>query len=192
VEPSCLARILTVWLALGSLAGFLAPESSYSAEEDARFTVVVRTGDTLGEIATKHYRRFSFWKRIAQWNGIQDPKKLQIGQELVLLKNPDTVNSLTLETDPPRTPASIEPSHAAKSFREAQDLFKVGKFKEAHAKLSNSRKRDSTYIPTWIYEIRALKELGKNDEARALAVELTRNFPALAELQFIQSVLSAE
>jgi hypothetical protein len=47
-------------------------------------THTVKSGDTLWAIAQKEYGDGSRWKEIADKNGVKDPKKLQIGQRLVL------------------------------------------------------------------------------------------------------------
>lgn len=45
---------------------------------------VVKSGDTLSQIAKKHTGNSGNWKKIAVANGINDPRALQIGQKLVI------------------------------------------------------------------------------------------------------------
>lgn len=45
---------------------------------------IVKKGDTLWAIATKYYHNGSAWPRIADANGIKDPRKLAIGTNLVI------------------------------------------------------------------------------------------------------------
>lgn len=47
-------------------------------------TYVVKAGDTLSGIAAKVYDDASEWRRIADKNGIRDPRKLRVGQKLKL------------------------------------------------------------------------------------------------------------
>ena len=42
----------------------------------------MKRGDTLSSIAAKFYRDASKWRKIADANGIRDPKNLKIGQKL--------------------------------------------------------------------------------------------------------------
>jgi hypothetical protein len=44
----------------------------------------VRAGETLSAIAAKYYGNAALWPRIADANGIRDPRKLQIGQVLTI------------------------------------------------------------------------------------------------------------
>lgn len=53
------------------------PQASGSAEE-----YVVEEGDTLASIAERRLGSREEWKRIAEANGIEDPKDLQAGQRL--------------------------------------------------------------------------------------------------------------
>ena len=45
---------------------------------------VVQKGDTLYSIARRFYGSGNNWKTIAELNGISDPRKLRVGQELIL------------------------------------------------------------------------------------------------------------
>lgn len=51
---------------------------------EPRKTHIVKSGDTLWMIAQKEYGSGSRWKEIADKNGVKDPKRLQVGQRLVL------------------------------------------------------------------------------------------------------------
>ena len=43
---------------------------------------VVQRGDRLSSISARYYRRASEWRRIAEYNGIEDPRRLRSGQLL--------------------------------------------------------------------------------------------------------------
>lgn len=45
---------------------------------------VVQKGDTLYSIARRFYGSGNNWKTIAELNGITDPSKLRVGQQLTL------------------------------------------------------------------------------------------------------------
>ena len=61
-------------------------ESSGGGEESADKTKVrvVKEGDTLWQIAKEEYGDPYEWRRIAEENGIENPRRLQIGTELVI------------------------------------------------------------------------------------------------------------
>lgn len=40
---------------------------------------VVQQGETLSSIAARHYRRAGEWRRLAEENGIEDPRRLEVG-----------------------------------------------------------------------------------------------------------------
>lgn len=63
---------------------------------------VVKSGDTLGEIAKAHGTTS---KNLMEWNGISDPTKLQIGQKIVVKPNGSGVS-----TQPSTAPANISTS----------------------------------------------------------------------------------
>ena len=56
--------------------------NSRPGENDTPKNVTVVKGDTLWAIAVKYYGDGSQWKRIAEANGVTDPKKLKIGTVL--------------------------------------------------------------------------------------------------------------
>lgn len=58
------------------------------AEEPAHFHEVTANAPTLSEISKKLYGRARFWKDIAEWNEIDDPRKLRLGQRLLLKRAP--------------------------------------------------------------------------------------------------------
>ena len=51
---------------------------------DHRKTRLVRTGDRLPSIAWEEYQDAGKWRHIAEANGIDDPKRLQVGMRLVI------------------------------------------------------------------------------------------------------------
>lgn len=55
-------------------------ESTMSKHDEK--TYVVASGDTLGKISSKVYGSASKWKKIAQHNGITNPKLLKVGMTL--------------------------------------------------------------------------------------------------------------
>lgn len=67
----------------GSQYGAYEPQPQPPAQPVAR-TYTIRKGDTLWSIATREYGSGQKWKDIAQANPSVDPKKLAIGQQIVL------------------------------------------------------------------------------------------------------------
>ena len=92
-------RILSLALAGTVVAGVPvasahAEETSVEAVEEAALsttTYVVQDGDYLGKIAKKFYGNAAFWEALADYNGLEDPNKLAIGQVLTI---PRDVNEL--------------------------------------------------------------------------------------------------
>jgi hypothetical protein len=64
-------------------AGFGASSSPPRAGSSARRHTVTR-GETLWSIATRYYNDGNLWRRIADANGIRDPRKLAIGRVLTI------------------------------------------------------------------------------------------------------------
>lgn len=58
--------------------------STDTEDESAEKTYVVASGDTLGKISSKIYGTSSKWKKIAEHNGISNPKLLKVGMTLRL------------------------------------------------------------------------------------------------------------
>lgn len=58
------------------------PKEKKDSEESKKHTV--KQGDTLWDLADKHYGDGSKWPEIAKANGVTDPRKLQIGQNLTI------------------------------------------------------------------------------------------------------------
>ena len=65
-------------------------------------TYTVQEGDTFGSIAVKYYSEERMWYQIAQANPSIDPKRLQIGQVIVLPNRETTVRERE-EVQPPTT-----------------------------------------------------------------------------------------
>ncbi len=60
------------------------PTPAPAKTEPAKTTYTVKKGDSLWAIATKFYNNGSVWNRIADANGIKDPRRLAVGQVLVI------------------------------------------------------------------------------------------------------------
>ena len=58
--------------------------NSKPTSKDISNTYVVKKGDTLIAIAKKTTGNSANWSKIADKNGVKDPRKLQIGQKLVI------------------------------------------------------------------------------------------------------------
>jgi hypothetical protein len=61
-----------------------APPAEASAPTEQRRTRVVERGDTLWAIAGQEYGDPTEWRTIADANGVEDPRTLQVGTELVV------------------------------------------------------------------------------------------------------------
>jgi LysM repeat protein len=45
---------------------------------------IVQKGDTLGKIAKNELGDFTLWKKVMEWNNIENPNLIQVGQEIIL------------------------------------------------------------------------------------------------------------
>lgn len=70
-------------LRISPLSGGTAPTSAPKASSSTR-RHTVRAGDTLWALAVRYYGDGALWKRIADKNGIKDPRLLRIGAVLVI------------------------------------------------------------------------------------------------------------
>lgn len=57
--------------------------------EDIEYTI--KKGDTLYELAKEYYGEGSYWKELALYNGVKDPRRLKIGKTIFI---PNDVNKL--------------------------------------------------------------------------------------------------
>ena len=69
----------------------------------------VRTGDILGDISAKYYGTSSRWKEIAAANGISDPRKIKVGEKLVI---PGAANRSSSSSSSSTSP-TLSPSNGA-------------------------------------------------------------------------------
>lgn len=60
----------------------------------------VARGETLWSISLKYYKKGSLWKKIADANNITDPRKIEVGQNLIVPQD---------ETQPAQTPTPNPP-----------------------------------------------------------------------------------
>lgn len=68
----------------GADAGQGATATTEEANESSAVTHVVQLGDTLWALARRYLGDGRRWTEIADSNGVLDPRKLQVGQELVI------------------------------------------------------------------------------------------------------------
>lgn len=78
-----------VAIAVGPITGGAKPPPAVppkptAAGAKAARTYTVRAGDTLWAIAVRYYGDGSKWRRVADANGVRDPRKLRIGHVLTI------------------------------------------------------------------------------------------------------------
>jgi len=71
------------------------------------------------------------------------------------------------------------------------NLFNKKEFEDAVTAFRNARNQNPKFIPPWIFEIRSLKEIKKDDEARNTARELIEKHPHTARLPVVKTALEA-
>lgn len=81
ISPPVVAQIAAA--AVQQTAGGEEASSSSSAASFGK-TYVIKQGDTLWALAQKNYGTGTRWREIASANNIMDPKKLRIGQEIII------------------------------------------------------------------------------------------------------------
>ena len=82
-------KILSFALASALISGV--PISSHADTnecytEDDYITYTVEDGDTLGNIATRYYGNAGYWEKIAEFNNMENPNKLSIGDTIKIPK----------------------------------------------------------------------------------------------------------
>jgi Contractile injection system tube protein/LysM domain len=65
---------------------FLDPQKNLRQTDPELTTRVVKRGDTLANIAAEVYRDAALWRLIAEANGLDDPRGLEIGRRLTIPK----------------------------------------------------------------------------------------------------------
>ncbi len=98
-------RFLSLALASTIVAGVPATvahaeDTSVEALEEAATNTenyIVKDGDTLGKIAEKYYGNAGFWEMLADYNHLEDPNALAIGQIITVPKDPNLLFDFGIE-----------------------------------------------------------------------------------------------
>ncbi|HKQ74180.1 MAG TPA: LysM peptidoglycan-binding domain-containing protein [Blastocatellia bacterium] len=69
-----------------SFTEFLDPKINLRQTDPELTTRVVKRGDSLASIASEVYRDPALWREIAEANGLDDPRRLEIGRRLTIPK----------------------------------------------------------------------------------------------------------
>jgi N-acetylmuramoyl-L-alanine amidase len=100
---SILTKLLTDWVGPPPVQPPVPPPEPVPEPEPAYQTYTVKAGDTLSKIAKEFYGDATKYPIIAEYNGLEDPSRIFIGQVL-------RIPSLTPPTpEPPAPPVPVEP-----------------------------------------------------------------------------------
>lgn len=113
------------------------PESPLRVNQKIVLPVVVpralEKGDTLGLLADRVYGDFELGEMLQEFNGIEDPRRLSVGQTievpLVTLRLRDGLDA------PPPEPTPPPPSPFEEKLRAARQEFRAGEFEAARQRL---------------------------------------------------------
>ena len=86
---------------------------------------MVRSGDTLGEIAENHNVRSS--KEIKEWNNITS-SKIKVGQELIIYSGSKTKKSVVSKSQKPKL------SNGTHKVQEGESLWTIARHYDIHVK----------------------------------------------------------
>ena len=79
---------------------------------------------------------------------------------------------------------------ASKAQDEGERNFKIQKYDDALVLFQQSRMQDEEPLAPWLYEIRTLKLLNRNDEAKTTARVFVKRHPEVAEFPSIKLLLN--
>jgi len=100
---SILTKLLTDWVGPPPIQPLVPPPKPVPEPKPAYQTYTVKAGDTLGKIAKEFYGDATKYPIIAEYNGLEDPSRIFIGQVL-------RIPPLTPPTpEPPTPPTPVEP-----------------------------------------------------------------------------------
>ena len=174
-----------------------------SAIQSNTLYVVDDSTPTLGEIAVRLYGTGRKWRDIAKWNHLTPPYPLAVGQKLILEDPPtltrDEGEKKLLEfwqdrlkvapeetTEETRTPDSMKP----------EELFSAGmlyldrnQYERAFVYFRKARELSPKDVNNWIYEIRTLRLLNRDKEARKTTGILLQWRPDLKVLPVFREML---
>lgn len=97
-------------------------------------------------------------------------------------------NLSEFEKQEARTRSSSE-HEALRHLSNGQSLYKGAKYSEALEKFRQARQLNPEPVASWIYEIKTLQMLERDQEARELATDLVKDRPHLKKLKAITTVL---
>lgn len=182
------------WLAAALITALIqtGPLSALASEPATTYVV---TGEmtSLGEISLFLYGKAGMHKKIAEWNGLAPPYRIKPGVTLKLEQKPtlDPAEGATLVLKMWRRLMGLPDSSAivaaqgvsaSESLDRGKELFEKKRYMEALAYLRRSREGDRENVTSWLYEIRALKLLGRAEEEKELRARFLQNFPEIQQI----------
>jgi hypothetical protein len=124
---------------------------------------------------------------------LEEPKQA----EPVVAVDPETGTILqaeeTPQSEPESAPNDAPPVKSAASlFNEGEEAFKSSDYETALARFKESRGMDSETLPVWFYEIKTLRALNRETEARKVAKALLKKRPELGQLPILAKLLGTD
>jgi hypothetical protein len=159
---------------------------------------VVRPTETLWSIAIHRYKAPFRWLEIAKWNNLAAPYTVFPEQRLILRKKP-------LRADPPLAVADEEtrsetgakyadsvrettnalaaaPTSAKKLCAQGRSQLEEDRPEAALELFRQGRAADPRYLPCWLFEIRTLRSLKREAEARETTALFLKHHPKVKAL----------
>ncbi len=81
---------------------------------------------------------------------------------------------------------------AKKLLAEGETAFKEKRYGDALSQFRKSKNLDNKPMVTWFYEIRTLRLMKNDDEAKTIAKSFVNNHPELKDIPLFQSLLKSE
>lgn len=182
---------------------------------------LIQQGDTLGSISYSVYGEYRYWKHLYDYNKdlIRDPNQIYAGFLIYYLPkeqlNPEDYPPVMRrqqkelaedQEEPFRDTASVPESteepltqteevsdlKADDWFSKGEKEYEAGNFEGALTSYRQSREQDPEKIRTWFKEIKTLRKLERDAEAKELALVLTKKQPQLKSLPMFKSLLNDE
>ena len=85
-----------------------------------------------------------------------------------------------------------EPQEAEQLFNRGQTLFNQNQFEKALPDFTKSRQSNERFLPGWLFEIRTLQALHREEEAKTVARALIKSRPSLKGLPGIKNLLASD
>ncbi len=119
----------------------------------------------------------------------KENKTFQVNNEIDSIKDVSKMDKKEIEKVEKNIEALAEPQFEAKGYFElGQKFMQAKQYEKASAAFRKSRTMDPELLGPWFYEIKALKLLFKDDEAKKVVVELLDHKPELKDLPVLQTV----